>query len=127
MAASGVRPGEEKSAMSRSRYFSICFLALAGSFAGGYTANRAIPVAHAQVQLPPMEVRGSSFTLTNPQGQAQATLKNGANGAELALNDPRGNVRVELSPDGGLIIRDQTGHITWRSPRGNGIIPLSAR
>jgi hypothetical protein len=110
--------------MNRKRYFALCLLTIAGAFAGGYAANRTVPVAHAQVPLAPMEVRGSSFVLTNPQGQTQAALKNGANGAELTLNDPQGNVRVELSPNGGLILRNQAGHITWRSPKGIGIIPL---
>ncbi len=112
--------------MSRTRYLVLCVVTLAGAFAGGYAANRGIPVAHAQVPLPPMEVRGSSFVLTNPQGQVQATLRNGVNGAELQLKDPRGNVRVELNPNGGLILRDQTGHITWRSPQGNGFMPANA-
>ena len=112
--------------MTPKRYLALCFLTVAGAFAGGYVANRAIPVAHAQVPLPPMEVRGSSFVLTNPQGQVQATLRNGVNGAELQLNDPSGKVRVELSPNGGLILRDQLGRITWRSPQGMGIMPLNA-
>jgi hypothetical protein len=111
--------------MSRTRYFALCSLVLAGTFAGGFAANRAIPVAHAQ-NLPPAELRGSTFVLTNPQGQPQATLRNGTSGAELLLNDPKGNVRVELSPTGGLIIRDANGRITWRSPRGSGIVPANA-
>jgi hypothetical protein len=111
--------------MSRIRYFALCALTLAGAFAGGYAANRAVPIAHAQNVLPPMEVRGSSIVLTNPQGQTQATLRNGSSGAELLLNDPKGNVRVELSPSGGLIIRDAFGRVTWRSPKGSGIMPLN--
>ena len=110
--------------MSRTRYFALCCLAIAGAFAGGYAANRSIPVAHAQA-LPPTELRGTSFVLVNPQGQAQATLRAGNAGAELLLNDPKGNVRVEISPSGGLVIRDATGRITWRSPRGNGIMPAT--
>lgn len=110
--------------MSRTRYFANCFLVVAGAFAGGYAANRAIPVAHAQT-LPPTEIRGTSFLLVNPQGQPQATLRSGTSGAELLLNDPKGNVRVEISPSAGLIIRDANGRITWRSPK-SGTIPATA-
>jgi hypothetical protein len=111
--------------VNRTRYFALCCLALAGAFAGGYAANRAVPVAHAQT-LPPAELRGSSFVLVNPQGQPQATLRSGTAGAELLLNDPKGNVRVEISPSSGLVIRDANGRITWRSPRGSGILPATA-
>ncbi len=110
--------------MSRTRYFALCCLALAGAFAGGYTANRAISVAHAQT-LPPGELRGSSFVLVNPQGQALATLRGGVSGAELLLNDPKGNVRVEISPSAGLVTRDANGRITWRSPKASGAIPAT--
>ena len=111
--------------MNRTRYFALCSLVVAGAFAGGFAANRAIPVAHAQ-NIPPAELRGTSFVLVNPQGQPQATLHSGTSGAELLLNDPKGNVRVELSPSGGLIVRDANGRITWRSPRGTGIVPANA-
>ena len=111
--------------MDRKRYLVLCALTIAGAFAGGYAANRGIPVAHAQ-NLPATEVRGTQFVLTDNQGRTQATLRNGISGAELTFNDPQGNTRVEISPSRGLIIRDPSGHITWRSPRGSGILPLSA-
>jgi hypothetical protein len=107
--------------VSRTRYFALCCLALAGAFAGGYAANRAIPVAHAQT-LPPAELRGTSFVLVNPQGQALATMRGGISGAELLLNDPQGNLRVKISPSSGLVIRDANGRITWRSPSGSGLL-----
>ena len=112
--------------MSRYRYFGLCVLTLTGAFAGSYAANHAVPVAHAQNALPPAEVRATSFTLVNAQGQTQATLHSAPAGAELQLNDPRGNVRVEISPSGGLVIRDAFGRITWRSPKGSGVMPATA-
>jgi hypothetical protein len=110
--------------MSSVRYIALCVLVLAGAFAGGYAANRAIPVAHAQV-LPPANVRATEFTLVNPQGQALATLRGGAAGAEMVLDDLNGKARVELSPSGGLVIRDANGRVTWRSPKGMGILPAA--
>ena len=109
--------------MNRTRYFSLCLLTLTGAFAGGYIANRAVPVVHAQ-NLPPMEVRGSSFTLVNPQGQTEAVLRHGTNGAELTLNDTNGNKRVEITGRG-VVVRDSAGRITRESPRRSGIMPLS--
>lgn len=111
--------------MSPSRYLSLCVLVLTGAFAGGYAANRAIPIAHAQDTIGPSNVRGTGFTLVNSQGRVQATLRSGAMGAELTLNDPNGNPRVEIAPGGGIVIRDSNGRITWSSPRGMGILPAS--
>ena len=87
--------------MSRSRYFALCVLALAGTFAGGYAANLAIPVAHAQVIPPAQNIRATGFTLVNPQGKVEATLRSGAMGAELVLNDAGGNPRVEVGTAAG--------------------------
>jgi hypothetical protein len=109
--------------VSRTRYFTLCCFALAAAFAGGYAANRAIPVAHAQDTLPPTNVRATGFTLVNPQGKVQATLRTGPMGAELTLNDPNGTARVEIGPSGGIVIRDGYGHVTWSSPKGIGILP----
>jgi hypothetical protein len=111
--------------MNRKRYLVLCFLVVAGASFGGYVANRSVLVVHAQT-VPPTDVRGSSFTLVNAQGQVQATLRSGQSGAELVLNGTKGNGQVEISPAGGLIIRDAYGRIVWRSPRTSGIIPLSA-
>lgn len=111
--------------MSRNRYLTLCALVLAGAFAGGYAANRAIPVAHAQDLIGPTNVRATGFTLVNPQGKVQATLRSGAMGAELILDDANGNPRVEIGPAGGIVIRDANGRVTWRSPRGMGILPAS--
>jgi hypothetical protein len=110
--------------MNRNRYFGLCVLVLAGAFAGGFAANRAIPVAHAQV-LPPTSIRATEFTLVNPQGQVQATLRSAASGAGLTLNDLNGKPRIEMSPAGGLVIRDANGRVTWSSPRGMGVLPAS--
>jgi hypothetical protein len=111
--------------VSRNRYLSLCLLVLTGTFLGGYAANRAIPVAHAQEPIGPANVRATGFTLVNPQGKVQATLRPGAMGAEMILNDPNGNPRVEIGPSGGIVIRDANGHVTWSSPRGMGILPAS--
>jgi hypothetical protein len=108
--------------MSRARYFALCALALLGAFAGGYAANSAIPIAHAQTATE--SVRASSFTLVDPQGKVQATLSNGAKGAELVLNGPAGKSRIELSAAGGVTIRDMNGRIVWAAPR-MGIFPAS--
>jgi hypothetical protein len=101
--------------VSRTRYFVLCALVLTGAFAGGFVADRAVPVAHAQI-LPAMEQRATAFTLVSPQGQVLATLHSGNSGAELTLNDSAGKSRVEISPSGGILIRDQYGRETWRSP-----------
>jgi hypothetical protein len=110
--------------VSRNRYFSWCSLVLIGAFAGGYAANRANPVAHAQM-LPPPEVRATGFTLVNSQGKVQATLRSGPMGAELILNDASGNSRAEASASGGFVVRDATGRIVWASPRRAGIVPAN--
>ena len=110
--------------MTRTQYFSLCSLVLAGSFAGGYAANRAIPVAHAQEAIGPQEIRGTGFTLVNAQGKVEATLRSGARGAELILNDANGKPRAEAGP-GGFVVRDATGRILWASPHGIGIVPAS--
>jgi len=109
----------------RNRYLGLCVIALTGAFAGGYAANRALPVAHAQEPIGPANVRATGFTLVNPQGRVQATLRSGAMGSELILNDPNGNPRVEISPSGGIVIREANGRVTWRSPRGMGILPAT--
>jgi hypothetical protein len=46
-------------------------------------------------------------------------------GAELILNDPNGNPRVEIDPAGGIVIRDANGRVRWNSPKGMGILPAS--
>jgi hypothetical protein len=111
--------------VSRNHYLALCVLVLTGAFAGGYAANRTIPVAHAQDGIGPANVRGTGFTLVNPQGKVQATLRSGALGADLILNDPNGNPRVEIGASGGIVIRDANGRVTWSSPRGTGILPAS--
>lgn len=109
--------------MTGSRYFLLCVLVLVGAFAGGYAANRAIPVAHAQViPLQQQNIRASGFTLVDPQGKVQASLRNGASGGELVLNDEKGNARVEAGI-GGIVVRDATGRVVWQSPRKFGIVP----
>jgi hypothetical protein len=108
--------------VTRTQYFSLCSLVLIGAFAGGYAANRAIPVAHAQVIGPPQDIRATGFTLVNPQGKVEATLRSGATGAELILNDTNGKPRAEAAP-GGFVVRDATGRILWASPHGIGIVP----
>jgi hypothetical protein len=111
--------------VSRNRYLALCVLVLTGAFAGGYAANRAVPVAHAQEPVGPTNVRATAFTLVNPQGRVQATLRGGTMGAELTLNDPNGNPRVEIGPSGGIVLRDANGRVVWSSPRGMGILPAS--
>ena len=110
--------------MTRTQYFSLCSLVLFGAFAGGYAANRAIPVAHAQV-IGPQDIRATGFTLVNAQGKVEATLRSGAMGAELILNDANGNARAEAGAQGGFVVRDATGRIVWASPHGIGIVPAS--
>ena len=111
--------------MSRTRYFTLCVLALVGTFAGGFAANRAIPIAHAQDAIGPSNIRATGFTLVNAQGRVQATLRGGAMGAELILDDANGNPRVEIDPAGGVVIRDANGRVRWNSPKGMGILPAS--
>jgi hypothetical protein len=112
--------------VSRNRYLALCALVLTGAFAGGFAANLAIPVAHAQDVVGPANVRGTGFTLVNPQGKVQATLRSGPLGAELIFNDPNnGGSRVEIGATGGIVIHDANGRVTWRSPRGMGILPAT--
>lgn len=111
--------------MNRNRYFLLCVLVLVGAFAGGYAANLAIPVANAQViPLPQQNLRATGFTLVNPQGKVEASLRNGVSGAELILNDANGKPRVEAGV-GGIVVRDSTGKIIWQSPRASGFIPAA--
>lgn len=98
-------------------------LVFAGAFAGGYTASRVIPVAHAQT-LPNSNFRGSSFTLVDQQGNVQATLRNSFPGAELILNDKDGAARVTIGPSG-IVIRDPRGRTVWTSPRNGGVMPAT--
>jgi hypothetical protein len=111
--------------VSRNRYLVLCVLVLAGAFAGGFAAKTAVPIAHAQDVIGPANVRATGFTLVTPQGKVQATLRGGAMGAELVLNDSNGNSRVEIGPAGGILIRDANGRVTWRSPKGMGILPAT--
>jgi len=111
--------------VSRNRYLALCALVLTGAFAGGYAANLVVPIAHAQDAIGPANVRGTGFTLVNAQGKVQATLRSGPIGAELLLNDPNGTSRVEIGAAGGIVIRDGNGRVTWRSPRGMGILPAT--
>ena len=92
---------------------------------GGYAANLAVPIAHAQDVIGPANVRGTGFTLVNPQGKVQATLRSGPMGAELVLNDLNGAPRVEIEAAGGIVIRDANGRVNWRSSRGFGIVPAT--
>ena len=109
--------------MGKGRFFAICALVLAGSFLGGYVANRALPVVHAQVIPLPGEVKATSFTLVDARGNTQATLKSGATGAELTFNAGFGGGSLQMSAGGGIVIRDVRGRVVWRSPR-SGIVPL---
>jgi hypothetical protein len=110
--------------MSQNRYLILCALVMTGAFAGGYAANRFIPVAHAQERVGPTNVRASSFTLVNQQGQVEGTLRSGAMGAELELDDANGNPRVDIGVSG-ITIRDATGRRIWTSPRGMGVLPAT--
>ena len=110
--------------MSRSRYPGLCALVLVGAFSGGYTANWLSPVVHAQNLILPTDIRAKSFTLVNAQGEAQATLRPSASGAELVLNDGGGQARVEIGASGGIKIRDARGHVIWTSPR-IGLLPAA--
>ncbi len=93
-----------------------------GAFAGGYFGDRAIPVAHAQVLQLPGKVSATEITLVNQQGKVQATLRNGATGAELTLNDAGGHVRVAMGIEG-IAVHDANGRLVWSSPRRIGIVP----
>jgi len=109
--------------VTRNRYFTLCVLVLIGAFAGGYVANRAMPVAHAQVQpIPQQNVRAMAFILVNQQGKVEATLRNGLMGAELTLDDANGKPRIEAGVRG-IVIRDANGRTVWQSPRAFGIVP----
>jgi hypothetical protein len=110
--------------VSRNRYFVLCVLVLAGAFAGSYTANRMVPVVHAQV-VAPESLRATALTLVNPQGKVQATLRSGAFGAEFVLNDANGKPRVEIGASGGIVVRDANGRLAWASPRAFGVVPAS--
>lgn len=110
--------------MSRKRYLVLCALVAMGAFAGGFIANRAVPVAYAQERIGPANVRGSSFTLVNPQGQIQGTLRSGVMGAELELEDANGKPRVQIGVTG-ITILDATGRRVWASPKGMGILPAT--
>lgn len=111
--------------MSRNRYFVLCVLVLTGAFAGGYAANRAIPVAHAQERIPAPPMRSSGFTVIDAQGKVQATLRSGTLGAELILDDAKGNARVEIGMPG-IVIRDAMGRLVWSSPSRTGVVPAGA-
>jgi hypothetical protein len=114
--------------VSRKRYFGLCVIALAGTFAGGYAASAvstyAVPIAHAQV-IGPENIRATGFTLVDPQGKVQATLRNGVSGAELVLDDANGKSRVDIGASGGIVVRDANGRVTWASPRSFGVVPAS--
>ncbi len=109
--------------MTKSRYFTLCALVLAGTFAGAFAGSRTLPVVHAQV-IGPNNVRGTAFTLVDNQGNVQATLRGGSMGAALVLNDATGQSRVEIGASGGIVIRDAKGHVTWSSPR-TGVLPAT--
>jgi hypothetical protein len=95
-------------------------LLFSGAFAGGFVANRAVPIAHAQV-LPPPTFRGTSVTVIDQQGKVQASLRSGAPGGELILHDTDGKTRVTIGPSG-IVIRDQRGRVVWSTPNG-GFMP----
>jgi hypothetical protein len=96
---------------------------MTGAFAGGFAANRAVPVAYAQERVGPMNVRGTAFTLVNQQGQVEGTLRSGAIGAELELDDANGKARVEIGVSG-ITIRDAMGRRIWSSPK-MGVLPAT--
>jgi hypothetical protein len=112
--------------VSRKRYFGLCMIALAGAFAGSYAAsavsNYAVSVVHAQV-IGLQNIRAAGFTLVDPQGKVQATLRGAASGAELVLDDGNGKSRVEIGASGGIVVRDANGRVTWASPRSFGVVP----
>lgn len=109
--------------MTRSRYLVLCALVAVGAFAGGFIANRAVPVAHAQERIGPANVRGAAFTLVNRQGQVEATLRSGALGAELELDDTNGKPRVEIN-ESGITILNEVGRRLWTSPTKGPFVPL---
>jgi hypothetical protein len=104
--------------MSPTRYFALCALVLLGAFAGGYVANRATPVAHAQTLPGPENIRTTGVTLVDSQGKVMATMRGGPKGAEVILNDAAGMNRLDLSAAGGVVVRDEVGRITWQSRPG---------
>ena len=108
--------------MTRSRYFTLCALVLAGAFAGGYASN-VLPVVHAQMPGA-TSITGTSFTLVDGRGNPQAVLRSGGSGAELELKDAAGKSRIEIGASGGIVIRDARGRIAWSSPR-MGLLPAS--
>jgi hypothetical protein len=115
--------------MIRSRFLLLCALVLCalvlvGAAAGGYIANRAAPIVHAQNLILPADIRGKSFTLVDAQGNAQATLRPSGTGAELVLNDGEGQARVEIGASRGIKIHDARGRVVWTSPR-IGLLPAS--
>jgi len=97
---------------------------MTGAFAGGFVANRTTPVAYAQDRIGPTNVRATSFTLVDQQGQVEGTLRGSAMGAELELSDANGNSRVNIGVNG-ITVRDATGRRVWSSPRGTGILPAT--
>jgi hypothetical protein len=97
-------------------------LLFAGAFAGGFVANRTIPLVHAQT-LPTPAFRGNSVTILDQQNKVQAILRSTANGAELTMNDADGKSRVNIGPSG-IVIRDGRGRTLWASPR-TGFMPAS--
>ncbi len=110
--------------MTRSRYLVLCALVLAGAFAGGFLASRVSPIVHAQNLIVPTDLRAKSFTLVDAQGNTQATIRPGASGAEMVLNDGTGQPRIEIAASGGIKIRDARGRVVWTSPR-IGLLPAS--
>lgn len=110
--------------MSRNRYLVLCALVLTGAFAGGFAANRTMPVAHAQERVPAPPMRASGFTVVDSQGKVQASLRSGTLGAELILDDANGHGRVEIGTSG-IVIRDAMGRLVWSSPRGSGVVPAA--
>jgi hypothetical protein len=102
--------------MSRKHYFALCALVMTGAFAGGFIANRTTTVAYAQDRIGPTNLRATSFTLVNQQGQVEGTLRGGTMGAELELDDASGNSRVVIGVNG-ITIRDAKGRPVWSSPK----------
>ena len=109
--------------MSKSRFFTLCALVLAGTFSGAYFGSQGLPVVHAQMGGP-TGIRGSAFTLVDSQNNVQATLRGSVSGASLVLNDAAGQSRVEIGASGGIVIRDAKGRVTWSSPR-TGVLPAT--
>lgn len=103
------------------RRIASALLLFTGAFAGGYVANRAVPLVHAQT-LPPQTYQGTSFTLVDAQGNVQATLTSNAGGPELKFSDLLHNTRVTIN-DSGIVIKDRFGRTVWASPRVSGVMP----